>query len=108
VSKNYLIQPLITEDNLLLTLSVVEGKIMDFQIAARYTHRGSKSHTPICLGTVYPSKNQEELKSTYYNRLSRLLRYINFENGILTIECFLKNNTLLFSDPGARLSRRGS
>lgn len=109
VSKNedYLIQPLLSCRNLLLTFTVYDGNIINFQVAERYTDRIKKVGAPICLGTVYPSSLENTVKRKYEEKFNAVFRYLDFSEGLFTVECFWRNLELIFSDPGARLQGEG-
>ena len=76
-------------------------------VVDRTTNKNQNNKSPVCIGTDYNSKYLKLILSKYNNKFKKMINYLDIENGILSVQCFVKNNEIYPYDPGFRLQGEG-
>ena len=73
----------------------------------RTTNKDQKKKSPVCIGTNYRSKYLNLILKNYNQNFKKMINYLNLKNGILSIQCFVRENQIYPYDPGLRLQGEG-
>ena len=68
----------------------------------------SKKNAPVCIGANYNSKYLNLILKKYNDKFKNMINYLGIKNGVLSIQCFVKNNEIYPYDPGFRLQGEGN
>ena len=91
-------------DDMLVYYTISEGNIYLSAAADRYTNKSQEVGSPVCIGSVYPSKYLKDYLDVVNQRIIKLIKSTEILNGILNIQFFVDNNKNFYAyDPGFRL-----
>lgn len=107
-TQSVICQDYFLEDDVQLYFTIINKKIYLSSVSDRFTTKNQKKNAPVCIGTNYCSKHINLILKKYHKKFKRLIDYLKIENGILSIQCFVKNNELYPYDPGFRLQGEGN
>ena len=95
------------EDDIQLYYTIINKKVFLSCVVDRTTNKNQNNKSPVCIGTDYNSKYLKLILSKYNNKFKKMINYLDIENGILSVQCFVKNNEIYPYDPGFRLQGEG-
>ena len=107
-TKSFLCQDYFLEDDIQLYFTIVNKEVFLSSVSDRFTTKIQKKKAPVCIGANYNSKYLNLILRKYHKKFKRLINYLRIDNGILSIQCFVKNNELYPYDPGFRLQGEGN
>lgn len=107
-TNSVLCQDYFLEDDVQLYFTIINKKVYLSSVNDRFTTKIQKKNAPVCIGTNYNSKYLKLILKKYYKKFNKLIDYLKIDNGILSIQCFVKNNELYPYDPGFRLQGEGN
>lgn len=107
-TNSFLCQDYFLEDDIQLYFTIVNKKVFLSSVTDRSTTKHQKNKAPVCLGANYNSKYLSLILKKYHTKFKKLINYLCIDNGILSIQCFVKNNKLYPYDPGFRLQGEGN
>ena len=91
-------------DDMLVYYTISDGNIYLSAAADRYTNKSQEFGSPVCIGSVYPSKYLNDFLDKVNQRLIKLIKSTEILNGVLNIQLFVdKNKNFYAYDPGFRL-----
>jgi len=106
--KNMIVcQKYFLQDDIQLYYTIINKKVFLSCVVDRTTNKNQNNKSPVCIGTNYNSKYLKLILSKYNNKFKQMINYLDIENGILSIQCFVKNNEIYPYDPGFRLQGEG-
>ena len=106
--KNFICQNYFLEDDIQIYYTIVNKKIFLSSVSDRSTTKIQKKNAPVCIGANYNSKYLNLVLKKYNNKFKNMIKYLGIKNGILSIQCFVKNNEIYPYDPGFRLQGEGN
>ena len=86
----------------------MKGKVYLSSVSDRSTTKIQKKNAPVCIGANYNSKYLNLILKKYNDKFKNMINYLGIKNGILSIQCFVKNNEIYPYDPGFRLQGEGN
>jgi len=91
-------------DDMLVYYTISDGNIYLSAAADRYTNKSQEFGSPVCIGSVYPSKYLNDFLDNVNQRMIKLIKSTEILNGVLNIQFFVdKNKNFYAYDPGFRL-----
>jgi hypothetical protein len=105
-TNSFLCQEYFLGDDIQLYFTIVNKEVFLSSVNDRCTSRNQNA--PVCIGTNYNSKYLSLIKKKYHSKFQKMINYLRINNGILSIQCFMKNNELYPYDPGFRLQGEGN
>ena len=91
-------------DDMLVYYTISDGNVYLSAAADRYTNKTQDVGSPVCIGSVYPSKYLNNYLSVVNQRMIELIKSTEILNGVLNIQFFVdKNQNFYAYDPGFRL-----
>jgi hypothetical protein len=105
--KIFLCQDYFLEDDIQLYYTIVNKKLFLSCVVDRSTNKTQNNKSPVCVGASYNSKYINLVLKKYHNKFKKMINYLGIINGILSIQCFIKNNEIYPYDPGFRLQGEG-
>ena len=106
--KNMIVcQKYFLEDDIQLYYTIIDKKVFLSSVVDRATNKNQNNRSPVCIGANYNSKYLKLILNKYNNKFKKMINYLNIENGVLSIQCFVKDNEIYPYDPGFRLQGEG-
>lgn len=106
--KNMIVcQKYFLEDDIQLYYTIINKKVFLSSVVDRTTNKNQNNKSPVCIGANYNSKYLRLILNKYNNKFKKMINYLNIENGVLSIQCFVKDNEIYPYDPGFRLQGEG-
>ena len=91
-------------DDMLVYYTISDGNIYLSAAADRYTNKSQEVGSPVCIGSVYPSKYLNHYLDVVNQKMIKLIKSTNILNGVLNVQFFVDINKKFFAyDPGFRL-----
>jgi biotin carboxylase len=91
-------------DDMLVYYTISDGNVYLSAAADRYTNKSQYVGSPVCIGSVYPSKYLKNYLDVVNQRMIELIKSTEILNGVLNIQFFVdKNKNFYAYDPGFRL-----
>lgn len=107
-SNNFICQKYFLEDDIQIYYTILKGKVYLSSVSDRSTTKIQKKNAPVCIGANYNSKYLNLILKKYNDKFKNMINYLGIKNGILSIQCFVKNNEIYPYDPGFRLQGEGN
>ena len=101
--KQYVIERYMECEDVFMYYTFAEGKYFLSAMADRFTCKEQEGKAPVVLGGVYPSKYIQLYEKTLHDKMCKLFKYLNIENGIFLIQVFVEDGRFYVYDPGFRL-----
>lgn len=105
---SFICQDYFLEDDIQIYYTIINSKIFLSSISDRSTTKTQKKKAPVCIGANYNSKYINLILKKYNKKFKNMIKYLNIKNGILSIQCFVKNKEIYPYDPGFRLQGEGN
>jgi len=105
--KSFICQDYFLEDDIQIYYTIINKKIFLSCVNDRATTKTQKGKAPVCIGSNYNSKYTGLILKKFNKKFKKMINYLDIKNGILSIQCFVKNNELYPYDPGFRLQGEG-
>ena len=105
--KNFICQKYFLEDDIQLYYTIIRGKIYLSCVVDRTTNKNQENKSPVCIGANYKSKYLNLIIDKYNKKFQKMVNFLKLNNGVLSIQCFVKNKKLYPYDPGLRLQGEG-
>ena len=106
--KSFICQDYFLEDDIQIYYTIINKKIFLSSVSDRFTTKIQKGKAPVCIGANYDSKYTGLILKKFNKKFKKMINYLDIKNGILSIQCFVKNNELYPYDPGFRLQGEGN
>ena len=106
--KSFICQDYFLEDDIQIYYTIVNKKIFLSSVSDRATTKTQKRKAPVCIGANYNSKYTNLILKKFNKKFQKMINYLDIKNGILSIQCFVKNNEIYPYDPGFRLQGEGN
>jgi biotin carboxylase len=91
-------------DDMLVYYTICDGNIYLSAAADRYTNKTQEVGSPVCIGSVYPSKFLNDYLNVVNQKMINLIKSTSVLNGVLNIQFFVdKDKNFYAYDPGFRL-----
>jgi biotin carboxylase len=91
-------------DDMLVYYTICDGNIYLSAAADRYTNKTQEVGSPVCIGSVYPSKYLNDYLNDVNQKMINLIKSTSVLNGVLNIQFFVdKDKNFYAYDPGFRL-----
>jgi biotin carboxylase len=91
-------------DDMLVYYTICDGNIYLSAAADRYTNKTQEVGSPVCIGSVYPSKYLNDYLNVVNQKMINLIKSTSVLNGVLNIQFFVDKDKKFFAyDPGFRL-----
>lgn len=103
-SKTILVEEYMVCDDISVTYTFVDGEVYVTSISDRHVNREQKGLGTITTALVYPSKHTDLYFRTIHSKMCELFKELNIQNGILTIQAFVKDGRIMFYDPAFRVT----
>ena len=103
----FICQDYFLEEDIQLYFTIVNKKTFLSCVVDRTTNKNQKNKSPVCIGTNYNSKYLNLIIQKYNKKFKRMIDFLKITNGILSIQCFVKDNEIYPYDPGLRLQGEG-
>ncbi len=103
----FICQDYFLEDDIQLYYTIINKKVFLSCVVDRTTNKNQKNKSPVCIGTNYNSKYLKLILKKYDKKFIKMINSLGIVNGVLSIQCFVKNNELYPYDPGLRLQGEG-
>ena len=81
-------------DDMLVYYTISDGNIYLSAAADRYTNKSQDVGSPVCIGSVYPSKYLNNYLDVVNQRMIELIMSTKILNGVLNIQFFVDKNQL--------------
>lgn len=105
--KMFICQDYFLEDDIQLYFTIINKKVFLSCVVDRTTNKNQKKKSPVCVGANYNSKYLKLILNKYKKKFDKMINYLGIVNGVLSIQCFVKNNEIYPYDPGFRLQGEG-
>ena len=106
--KSFICQDYFLEDDIQIYYTIINKKIFLSSVSDRATTKTQKKKAPVCIGANYNSKYTDLILKKFNKKFKKMINYLDIKNGILSIQCFVKNNEIYPYDPGFRLQGEGN
>jgi hypothetical protein len=106
-SKKFICQDYFLEDDIQLYYTILNGKSYLSCVVDRTTNKNQNKKSPVCIGTNYNSKYLNLVLEKYDEKFKKMIKFLKISNGVLSVQCFVKNNEIYPYDPGFRLQGEG-
>ena len=106
--KSFICQDYFLEDDIQIYYTIINKKIFLSSVSDRSTTKTQKKKAPVCIGANYNSKYTGLILKKFNKKFKKMINYLDIKNGILSIQCFVKNNEIYPYDPGFRLQGEGN
>jgi hypothetical protein len=103
----FICQDYFLEDDIQLYFTIINKKVFLSCVVDRTTNKNQKNKSPVCVGGNYNSKYLKLILNKYKKKFEKMINYLGIVNGVLSIQCFMKNNEIYPYDPGFRLQGEG-
>ncbi len=103
----FICQDYFLEDDIQLYYTIINKKAFLSCVNDRTTNNNQKNKSPVCIGTNYNSKYLKLIFKKYDKKFKRMINFLDIKNGILSIQCFVKDDVIFPYDPGLRLQGEG-
>jgi hypothetical protein len=103
----FICQDYFLEDDIQLYFTIINKKVFLSCVVDRMTNKNQKKKSPVCVGANYNSKYLKLILNKYKKKFDKMINYLGIVNGVLSIQCFVKNNEIYPYDPGFRLQGEG-
>jgi hypothetical protein len=91
-------------EDMLVYYTISDGNIYLSAAADRYTNKNQGVGSPVCIGSVYPSKYLSDYLDLVNPKMINLIKRTQILNGVLNIQFFVDNDKNFYAyDPGFRL-----
>jgi len=90
-------------DDIFAYYTFKDGKAYLSAIADRITTKKQGNLSPVCIGSIYPSKYTNQFISKINPLMVAFFEKLGIKNGVLNLQFFVKNNQYYAYDPGFRL-----
>ena len=107
-SNTFICQKYFLEDDIQIYYTILKGKVYLSSVSDRSTTKIQKKNAPVCIGANYNSKYLNLILKKYNDKFKNMINYLGIKNGVLSIQCFVKNNEIYPYDPGFRLQGEGN
>lgn len=105
---SFICQDYFVEDDIQIYYTIINKKIFLSSVSDRATTKIQKKKAPVCIGANYNSKYINLILKKYNKNFKKMINYLDIKNGILSIQCFVKNEEIYPYDPGFRLQGEGN
>lgn len=102
-TNGYLIERLMNCDNMFISYTFINGKILVSATSDTYTTSDQGSLSRVCVGNFYPSKFTNLYFEQLHDKMLLMFRNINIKNGVFSISAFVEEGQIFLYDPGFRL-----
>lgn len=90
-------------DDMLVYYTFINGEIYLSAIADRVTTKKQGNLSPVCIAALYPSKYTDQYYKNIHPKMVKMFHGLGINNGVLSVQFFVDNNTFYAYDPGFRL-----
>ena len=105
---DFICQDYFLEDDIQIYYTIINKKIFLSSVSDRATTKNQRKKAPVCIGASYNSKYTNLVLRKYNMKFQKMIKYLNIKNGVLSIQCFVKNQEIYPYDPGFRLQGEGN
>tara|TARA_B110000037_G_scaffold46998_1_gene57608 strand:- start:5088 stop:6347 length:1260 start_codon:yes stop_codon:yes gene_type:complete len=105
--KQFICQDYFLGDDIQLYYTIINKKAFLSCVIDRTTNKNQNNKSPVCIGANYNSKYLKLILRKFDKKFKKMINYLKILNGVLSIQCFVKNNELYPYDPGFRLQGEG-
>jgi hypothetical protein len=106
-TNSFICQSYFLEDDIQLYFTILDKKIYLSCVVDRTTNKNQNNKSPVCIGTYYNSRYLKLILKRYNQKFKKMINFLGIQNGVLSIQCFVKNKEIYPYDPGFRLQGEG-